>query len=81
MSPMNSATFRKWLTEQGCRIDGHQHPVGHEGHVSVTAHREGRTTEIPLPGANQDIDHRIVQRVCTELGLDASQLPGPQSRV
>ena len=78
---MNSATFKNWLVEQGCRIDGGQHPVGHEGHVKVTAHREGRTSEIPLPGTHQDIDPRIVQRVCVELGLDASQLPGPKSRV
>jgi hypothetical protein len=25
---MESATFRKWLVEQGCRIDGDEHPGG-----------------------------------------------------
>ena len=25
---MESATFRKWLVEQGCRIDGDEHPRG-----------------------------------------------------
>ena len=39
---MESATFRKWLVEQGCRIDGDEHPRGHEGHVMVTVHRNCR---------------------------------------
>jgi hypothetical protein len=39
---MESATFRKWLTEQGCRFDRHEHQQRHEGHVMVTVHR---TTE------------------------------------
>jgi hypothetical protein len=78
---MQNATFRKWLVEQGCRIDSHQHPVGHEGHVTVTVHREGRTTKIPLTAAHHQLDPRVVQQACKELGLDASQLPGPKSRV
>ncbi len=78
---MQNATFRKWLVEQGCRIDSHQHPVGHAGHVMVTVHREGRTTKIPLTGSKHELDPRIVQRACEELGLDSSQLPGPKSRV
>ena len=39
---MESATFRKWLVEQGCRIDGDEHPRGHEGHAMVTVHREAK---------------------------------------
>lgn len=78
---MQNATFRKWLVEQGCHIDSDQHPVGHEGHMAVTVHREGRTTKIPLTGAHHNLDPRVVQRACEELGLDASQLPGPKSRV
>jgi hypothetical protein len=77
---MQGATFRKWLVEQGCRLDSHQHPVGHEGHGTVTAHREGRTAQIPLTGAHHELDPRVVRQVCKELGLDPSQLPGPQSR-
>lgn len=78
---MESATFRKWLVEHGCRIDGDQHPSGHEGHVTVTVHREGRNTKVTLGGAHQKLDPRVVNRACEELGLDPSQLPGPKSRV
>jgi hypothetical protein len=78
---MESATFRKWLVEQGCRIDQHEHEQCHEGPVIVTVHREGRKTQVPLGGSHQKLDARDVRRVCEELGLDWSQLPGPQSRV
>lgn len=78
---MQNATFRKWLVDQGCRIDSHQHPVGHEGHVTVTVHREGRTAIIPLTSAHHPLDARVVQQACAELGLDPSQLPGAKSRV
>ena len=75
---MESSTFRKWLTEQGCRID---HGERHKGQVMVTIHREGRKTEVPLGGSRQIIDERVVRRACEELGLDPAQLPGPKSRV
>jgi len=78
---MESATFRKWLVEQGCRIDGDQHPRGHEGHVTVTVHREGRNTQVTLGGARHNLDPRVVRQACEKLGLDPSQLPGPKSRV
>jgi len=78
---MESATFRKWLVEQGCRIDSHQHPRGHEGHVMVTVHREDRKAEVPLGGSHQDLDPRVVRSACEQLGLDPTQLPGPKSRV
>ena len=38
---MESATFRKWLVEQGCRFDRHKRQR-REGRVMVTVHREGR---------------------------------------
>jgi hypothetical protein len=78
---MEIDTFRKWLVEQGCRIDSDQHPRGHEGHGDVIVHREGRKTHIPLAGPHQFLDSRIVERACRDLDLDASQLPGPKSRV
>lgn len=78
---MESATFRKWLVEQGCRFDAHEHQHRHEGHVMVTIHREGRTSQAPLGGSRQILDTRDVSRVCEELGLDQSKLPGPRSRV
>jgi len=78
---MESATFRKWLVEQGCRIDGDEHPRGHEGHVMVTVHREGRKTRVPLGGSHKALDPRAVRRACEELAIDSSQLPGPTSRV
>ena len=77
---MESATFRKWLVEQGCRFDHREHEKRHEGPVTVTVHREGRKTELSFVG-HQEVDPRVARRVCEELGLDWSQLPGPKSRV
>jgi len=78
---MESATFRKWLVEHGCRIDHGEHQQRHQGHVMVTVHREGRKTEVPLGGSHQILDPRVVRQACDELGLDPEQLPGPKSRV
>ena len=78
---MESATFRKWLAEQGCRLDQYHHEQRHEGPILVTVHREGRKTEVPLGGSHQKLDARVVRRACEDLGLDFSQLPGPKSRV
>ena len=78
---MESATFRKWLAEQGCRFDSHEHQERGEGHVMVTVHREGQTSQAPLGGSRKDLDPRDVRRICEELGLDESELPGPKSRV
>ena len=41
----------------------------------------GRKTEITLGGSRQILDPQDVRRACEELGLDASQLPGPKGRV
>ncbi|MFY9600770.1 MAG: hypothetical protein WAR02_11095 [Pseudolabrys sp.] len=78
---METATFRKWLVEQGCRIDAFEHPRGHEGHGEVTVHREDRKARLPLAGAHRALDPRPERRVRIEHGLDPAQLPGPQSRV
>lgn len=48
---MNSVSFRKWLTDQGCRFDKHEHQKRQKGHAMVTVHRDGRKTEIPLQRA------------------------------
>ena len=77
---MESATFRKWLAERGCRFDHHEEKRG-DGPVVVTVHRAGRKAEAPLGGSRQVIDDRVARRVCDELGLDASELPGPKRRV
>ena len=74
---MESRTFRKWLVEQGCRIDHGEHQKRRKGPAMVTVHREGRKTEVPLGGSQQIIDERVVRRV----RLDPAQLPGSKSRV
>jgi hypothetical protein len=73
---MESAAFRKWLAEQGCRFDRYEHQQRGQGHVVVMVHRV-----VPLGGSRQTLDMRVVRRACEELGLDWSQLPGPKSRV
>ena len=78
---MESRTFRKWLIEQGCRIDHREHQQRHKGLAIVTVHREGRKTEVPLGGSRQIIDERVVRRACEELRLDPTQLPGSRSGV
>lgn len=78
---MESSTFRKWLIEEGCRIDHGEHHRRHKGQVTVTVHREERKTEVPLGGSHQIIDPRMVRRACEELGLDPAWLPGSKSRV
>jgi hypothetical protein len=78
---MESATFRTWLAERGCRFESHDQEGRSHGHPMVTVHREGRTAKLPLLGLHQQLDSRIVRRICEELDLDASGLPGPIGRV
>jgi hypothetical protein len=49
--------------------------------VMVLVHHEGRKVEVPLGGSRQILEPRVVRRVCEELGLDWSELPGPKTRV
>jgi hypothetical protein len=74
---MESATFRKWLAERGCRfgVEKREEDCG-----TVTVHRLGRTAEMPLGGASRDIDARAVREVCEALGLDWSKLPASAIR-
>src|SRR5450830_538731 len=60
----------------GCRFDRHEHHERGKGQVLVTVLREGRTSQAPLGGSRQDLDPRDVRRVCEELGLEWSELPG-----
>ena len=77
---MESATFRKWLAEQGCHFDHHEHQERGEGHVIVTVHREGRASLVPLGGSRKDLDPRDLRRACEELGLDWTKLPESNDR-
>jgi hypothetical protein len=77
---MESATFRKWLGEQGCRIDTQGEARG-EGHGTMTIHHEGRTAKLPLVGAHHSLDPRSVRQVCEALGLDWSDVPGSKGGV
>jgi len=77
---MESATFRKWLADHGCRFEPQEEKRG-TGQVKVMVHREGRKAEVPLGGSHQILDARVVRRACEELGLEWSDLPGPKSRV
>jgi hypothetical protein len=78
---MESATFRKWLGDRGCRFDRHERERRGEGKAIVTVHREQRIAQLPYVGSRQHLDPRVVRRVCEDLGLDWSELPGPKSRV
>jgi hypothetical protein len=57
---MESATFRKWLADRGCRFDHHEHQKRGKGQMIVTVHREGRKAEVPLGGSHQNLDQRVV---------------------
>ena len=76
---MESATFRKWLADRGCRFDHGREERAH-GPAMMVVHREGHEAEVPLGGSNQTLDPRVVREVCEELGLDWSELPGPKGR-
>jgi len=77
---MQSATFRKWLVDRGCRIDHLEHEQRGHGHATATVHREGRSVELPLVGSRKDLDPQDVRRICEALGLDWHDLLGPRSR-
>jgi hypothetical protein len=78
---MESATFRRWLTERGCTFEAGRDTVKTHGHAYVTVRREGRHSVLPEVGTHKRLDPRIVRKVVDELGLDWNELPGPSSRV
>lgn len=78
---MNSETFRAWLAEQGCRIEGREMEGRGHGATVVNVFREGRTAELPLGGSHKPLDQETVREICQALDLDWSKLPGPSRRV
>ncbi|MGZ5866015.1 MAG: hypothetical protein ACXWKC_11580 [Xanthobacteraceae bacterium] len=66
---MESATFRKWLAENGCHFDTQSEERG-DGHGTLTIHRAGRTAKLTLAGPSQKLDPHAVRQVCEALGLD-----------
>jgi hypothetical protein len=76
---MNSETFRSWLAERGCRFDHHEAERG-GGQAALTIHREGRTAELPSIGSHKAIEEDTARAVCEALGLNWSELPGPEGR-
>ena len=76
---MEYGTFKKWLTERGCRFDTQPEERG-LGHGTLTIHREGRSAELLLVGSRHELDPNSVRRVCEALDLKWSDLPGPMSR-
>jgi hypothetical protein len=75
---MEPATFRQWLEQRGCRIDGGMPEGRGQGHTVVTVHRDGRTAQLPLGGSRKALDFATEQAICESLGLDWSELPGAQ---
>jgi hypothetical protein len=78
---MESATFREWLAERGCRFEAGKDSVGTHGHVYVTVHRGDRKAILPDVGTKKRLDPAAVHQIVDELGLDRNELPGPMSRV
>jgi hypothetical protein len=76
---MELPTFRKWLTDHGCRFDTLPEKRG-KGHETLTIQREGRIAKLPLVGARQDLDPQSIGDVCDALGLDSSKLPRSTDR-
>ncbi|MGZ3273887.1 MAG: hypothetical protein ACXU82_11480 [Caulobacteraceae bacterium] len=74
---MESATFRRWLEERGCRFQVHESARGH-GHGTVTVMRDGRSAHMPMVGSQKALDFATEQAICEALALDWSELPGVQ---
>lgn len=78
---MESATFRKWLAERGCRFEAGRDTVEAAGHAHVIVHRGNKKATLPNIGTKTALDPEIVRQIVDELGLDWNELPGPMSRV
>ena len=78
---MESATFRRWLSERGCSFDAGKDTVRTRGHAYVTVRLGGRSAVLPDIGSRKRLDPRVVRKIVDELGLDWNELPGPASHV
>ncbi|HVO15238.1 MAG TPA: hypothetical protein VMV26_08495 [Alphaproteobacteria bacterium] len=78
---MRSDALRKWLQDRGCRFNHHTRGAGATGHAELIVHCGPRSATLPLIGTHQDLDPALVRGIVEALGLDPSELPGPQSRV
>jgi hypothetical protein len=78
---MESATFRRWLIEHGCRIEARSHARHKQlGAATVIVQREGRKAELPLVGSRKRLDPDVVHAIVDQLGLDRGELPAEKSR-
>jgi len=79
---MNSANFRKWLIERGCRVERHMRVKHKRSGIGSALVRLGdREAELPLLGSRKILPKDLVMGVVKKLGLDPADLPGPKSRV
>ncbi len=65
---MESATFRRSLSERGRAFEAGSHAVHAHGHAYVTARRGARRARLPDVGAHRTLDPRVVRRFVDELG-------------
>lgn len=77
---VESATFRKWLAEHGCRFEAGRDTIEAHGHAYVTVRRGDRKAVLPEIGTKKALDSRLVRQIINDLGLDWNELPGPMSR-
>lgn len=77
---VESATFRKWLADRGCRFEP-GNDTGAHGHAFVTVHLGDRKAVLPEVGSHKALDPRTIRQIVDDLGLDWNELPGPASRV
>jgi hypothetical protein len=79
---MESATFRKWLSDRGCRIERlPTTKAKKEGITHVLVRRGEREAELPLAGSRKRLPLAVVHEIVDRLGLDRSELPEVKSRV
>lgn len=78
---MESATFRRWLAERGCRFESGKDTGDTHGHAYVTVRRGDRRAILPDIGTRKALDSGVVRQIVDELDLDWNDLPGPASRV
>lgn len=61
---MNANEFKRWLTKRGCSFESHR---GGSGHMTIT--RDGKTSQLPMHGANKELGTGLVEKIKKDLGL------------